>query len=79
MKRQIDCLCKLKEHLTCNKHSGLGKRMFCLIRRSGENMSGGHEEMSHEDMTLWAKHIVSGVKSSESNEKLTYFSSRLGR
>jgi len=79
MKWQIDCLHKLKEHLTCNKHSSPGKRTFCLIRRLGENTSGGHKEMSHKDMTLWAKHIVSSVKSSKSNKKLTYFSSHSGR
>ncbi|KAI9429954.1 hypothetical protein H4582DRAFT_2218058 [Lactarius indigo] len=58
--RQLDCLIKLQQHLSCNKHSGPGKKTYCLLKKSGENTEGGHEELTHEEMTLWAKHISLG-------------------
>ncbi|KAI9437438.1 hypothetical protein H4582DRAFT_2150264 [Lactarius indigo] len=68
---QLDCLIKLQQHLRCNKHSGLGKKMYCLIKKSGENAEGGHEELTQKEMTLWAKHMVSIAKTTKRDEKLT--------
>ncbi|KAH9055842.1 hypothetical protein EDB83DRAFT_2521165 [Lactarius deliciosus] len=60
MARQLDCLIKLQQHLACDKHSRPGKKTYCWIKSSGEDASGGHEELTHEEMTLWAKHISLG-------------------
>jgi hypothetical protein len=51
---------QLKQHLLCQAHSRGGQVTYCTINRSGEGGRGGHEPLTHKDMTLWAKKIVSG-------------------
>ncbi|KAI9438030.1 hypothetical protein H4582DRAFT_2057534 [Lactarius indigo] len=41
------------QHVACEKHSRPGKRTYCLV----ESTSGEHEELTHKDMSLWAKQI----------------------
>ncbi|KAI9440579.1 hypothetical protein H4582DRAFT_2055924 [Lactarius indigo] len=60
MARQLDCLIKLQQHLACDKHSRPGKKTYCRVTSSGEDTSGGHKELTHEEMTLWAKHMSLG-------------------
>ncbi|KAH9026474.1 hypothetical protein EDB84DRAFT_1440107 [Lactarius hengduanensis] len=60
MTRQLDCLIKLQQHVACNKHSAPGKKVYCFVEQSAEDASGGHEKLTHEDMTLWAKHMSLG-------------------
>ncbi|KAH9020622.1 hypothetical protein EDB84DRAFT_1622155 [Lactarius hengduanensis] len=60
MTRQLDCLLDLQQHLKCVEHSSPGKIMYCVVKHSTENTSGGHDEMTHEDMTLWAKRMLLG-------------------
>ncbi|KAH9007442.1 hypothetical protein EDB84DRAFT_1447515 [Lactarius hengduanensis] len=60
MARQLDCLLELQQHLMCIEHSSPGKRTFCVLKESTENTSGGHEEISNQDMTLWAKRMSLG-------------------
>lgn len=43
----------LQERLRCTAHSTEGRTVYCDID------SGGHREVTHEQMTLWAKLIVS--------------------
>jgi hypothetical protein len=52
---------KLQQKLRCTAHSTEGKTTYCLIVPGGEGVEGGHREMSHENMTLWAKLIVSRI------------------
>ncbi|KAI9435708.1 hypothetical protein H4582DRAFT_2079316 [Lactarius indigo] len=53
MVRQLGCLIQLQQHVACEKHSRPGKRTYCLV----ESTSGEHEELTHEEMSLWAKQI----------------------
>ncbi|KAI9431270.1 hypothetical protein H4582DRAFT_2085253 [Lactarius indigo] len=57
MRSQLDCLLELQQHLLCQAHSKPGKKTFCLIRPRGENAKDGHKELTHEEMTLWAKEM----------------------
>ncbi|KAI9431326.1 hypothetical protein H4582DRAFT_2085159 [Lactarius indigo] len=41
------------QHVACEKHSRPGKRTYCLV----ESTSGEHKELTHEEMSLWAKQI----------------------
>ncbi|KAH8988467.1 hypothetical protein EDB83DRAFT_2325649 [Lactarius deliciosus] len=36
------------------------QKTYCRVKSSGEDTSGGHEELTHEEMTLWAKHMSLG-------------------
>ncbi|KAH9067970.1 hypothetical protein EDB83DRAFT_2519059 [Lactarius deliciosus] len=60
MARQLDCLIRLQQHLSCSKHSGPGKKTYCLLKKSGESAKEGHQELTHEEMSLWAKHMSLG-------------------
>jgi hypothetical protein len=53
------CLEKLKQRLFCHSHTVPGKKAYCTISKSGEKGRGGHDPVSHQDMTLWAKQMVS--------------------
>ena len=45
-------------------------KTYCHIERGGDGVKGGHCEISHQEMTLWAQYIVS--RRTESNgQKLT--------
>ncbi len=62
---------QLKHHLICEEHSEPGKKVYCVIKQSTENMTGGHEEVTPAELSLWGKYMVSNVSSSERDEKLT--------
>lgn len=59
IKHQYECLLELQKHLFCHAHSRGGLKTYCWVQPATENQSGGHREMTHEEMTLWAKHMVS--------------------
>ncbi|KAH9038163.1 hypothetical protein EDB84DRAFT_1560452 [Lactarius hengduanensis] len=54
----LDHLLHLQQHLLCQEHSRPGKKTFCVVTQSGEKERGGHDEVTYEEMTLWAKHIL---------------------
>ncbi|KAI0288225.1 hypothetical protein BC826DRAFT_1107919 [Russula brevipes] len=58
--RQFDCLLELQRHLLCQTHSKDGLQVYCWIKPATKDSSGGHVEMDHEKMTLWAKYISYG-------------------
>jgi hypothetical protein len=70
MTQQLDCLRKLQQHLLCDTHSSARKRVFCLIKKSEGDGRGGHYELTHGEMTLWAKQMVSHAKSSATRHSL---------
>lgn len=59
LKRQYDCLVELQAHLLCHAHTKPGTRTYCWAEPGGDKSGGGHRELSHEEMTRWAKHMVS--------------------
>ena len=62
MKHQQECLLDLRRHLRCSAHSIPGRPVYCWPELAGKDSLGGHRELTHEEMTLWAKHIVSQIK-----------------
>jgi hypothetical protein len=56
---QYDCLRQLQQYLLCQQHSSGGAPQYCWIEQPSENTTGGHREVTYEEMTLWAKHMVS--------------------
>jgi hypothetical protein len=67
-KEQLRCLVELQEHLECEEHSKPGTRVFCWVDPLRSRR--GHSKLSHEDITLWAKHMVSTTRSRK-DERLT--------
>src|ERR1700761_3529641 len=59
MRHQHECLLELRQHLKCSGHSLPGRPVYCWPKPGGRGSPGGHKELSHEEMTLWAKYIVS--------------------
>ena len=59
IKYQQDCLLDLRRHLRCSGHSTPGRPVYCWPEPAGKESEGGHRELTHEEMTLWAKQIVS--------------------
>src|ERR1700735_469002 len=59
MKHQHECLLDLRQHLRCGGHSLPGRPAYCWVEPGGQGLPGGHRELTHEEMTLWAKYIVS--------------------
>lgn len=59
IRHQNKCLFELQEHLLCQTHSGIDMQTYCWVEVAGKGTSGRHREVDHEEMTLWAKHIVS--------------------
>jgi hypothetical protein len=60
VRHQHECLVELQRHLACEGCSRGGSRTYCWIEPANQgSSSGGHREMSHQEMTIWAKHIVS--------------------
>ena len=53
MKHQHNCLLELRQHLRCGTHSLPGRPVYCWPE------PGGYHKLTHEEMTLWAKYIVS--------------------
>jgi hypothetical protein len=62
------CLLKLQGHLLCQEHSRGGMKTYCWVEPATSKTSGGHREINHEEMTLWAKHMVS--KNYQLNKKV---------
>ncbi|KAH9012462.1 hypothetical protein EDB84DRAFT_1444689 [Lactarius hengduanensis] len=62
MMQQLDCLIKLQQHLACNRHSILGER--------------GHKELTYEDLTLWAKHMLLGKATIHTSPNVNKFDHR---
>jgi hypothetical protein len=60
----------LQDHLACATHSKPGIRRYCWVEVAGEGVQGGHREISHGELTLWAKYIVSKTKKRD-RQKLT--------
>ena len=59
MKRQLEYVCDIQARKHCAEHSKPGRKVYCHIQLAKEGVEGGHLEMNHADITLWAKHIVS--------------------
>lgn len=59
MKRQLAHLVDLQTRRQCAIHSKPGLRVYCWIEVGKEGVEGGHREMTHAQLTLWAKYIVS--------------------
>jgi hypothetical protein len=56
LEEDITTLRALQNHLRCAAHSKPGMVVYCWI-----GPAGGHREMSHEELTLWAQYIVSNI------------------
>ena len=61
IKHQQECLLNLRKHLRCSSHLMPGCPVYCWPKPGGQGLPGGHQELSHEEMTLWAKYMVSKV------------------
>jgi hypothetical protein len=62
---------ELRAKWLCAVHSKPGTSTYCWIEPARGCEKGGHREISHDQMTLWGKLIVSTEKISAMNEKLT--------
>ena len=58
MVHEVGHLRALQDHLTCAFHSKPGMKAYCWVEVAEEGIQGGHREISHSEMTLWAKYIV---------------------
>lgn len=63
VKNQYNCLVELQQYLLCQVHSMKGMSTYCWVEPATDRTRGGHREMTHEEMTLWAKHMVSKMRS----------------
>ena len=63
VKNQYNCLVELQQYLLCQVHSMKGMSTYCWVELVTDRMRGGHHEMTHKEMTLWSKHMVSKMKS----------------
>ena len=61
MKHQHDCLLELRQHLRCGAHSLPGCPVYCWPEPGGQGLPGGHCKLTHKEMTLWAKFIISKI------------------
>ena len=61
MKHQHDCLLELRQHLRCGAHSLPGCPVYCWPEPGGQGLPGGHRKLTHKEMTLWAKFIISKI------------------
>ncbi|KAH9175512.1 hypothetical protein EDB89DRAFT_1903973 [Lactarius sanguifluus] len=71
VKRQYDYVLDLQRKLLCSEHSTSGLRAYCWIEPSKEGVEGGHRKVQHDQMTLWAKQIVSKKNTSVIKQRLT--------
>ena len=58
-KHQYECLQELMEHLLCTAHSKPGMETYCWIELALDVVAEGHHKFSHQELTLWARHMVS--------------------
>ena len=63
VKNQYNCLVELQQYLLCQAHSMKGMSTYCWVEPATDRTRGGHRKMTHEEMTLWAKHMVSKMRS----------------
>jgi hypothetical protein len=69
---QYECLRELQRYLICQEHTAAeAQPTYCWVEPATESAQGGHYPQSHQDMTLWAKHMVSGVSSTVTGIELT--------
>ncbi|KAF8480490.1 hypothetical protein DFH94DRAFT_692812 [Russula ochroleuca] len=61
VKYQQQCLLELQRHLLCQEHSKGGPPTYCWIDSAMATSRGGHREVNHLEMTLWAKNILLGT------------------
>jgi hypothetical protein len=59
---QVTALRDLQNHLHCAAHLKPGMIMYCWVGLGQPGTKGGHCEMSHEELMLWAQYIVSDSK-----------------
>jgi hypothetical protein len=52
-------LVELREHLWCQKHSAGTMKTYCWIEPATAKNKSEHRAVDHQEMTLWAKLIVS--------------------
>jgi hypothetical protein len=50
---------ELKQHLLCQTHSKPKQLTYCTIDKSGAHGRGGHDLLTHKDITFWASEMVS--------------------
>jgi hypothetical protein len=50
---------ELKQHLLCQTHSKPRQLTYCTIDKSGASERGGHDPLTHKDLTFWANEMVS--------------------
>jgi hypothetical protein len=70
MVTEVGHLRELQDHLLCAAHSRPGMKTYCWIELAEEGIKGGHREFSYNELTLWAKYIVSQT-SERDGQKLT--------
>ena len=70
MEDEVNHLRELQDYLLCATHSRPGMRTYCHIERAGDGVKGGHCEISHQEITLWAQYIVS-QRTKSNGQKLT--------
>lgn len=59
--KQYANVLKLQKHLYCHAHSRGGMKVYCRIEEGSKTSEGGHREVNHAQMTLWAKQLVSKI------------------
>jgi hypothetical protein len=62
VQHQQQCLLELQRHLLCQEHSKLERTpTYCWVESATATSIGGHRQVTHSEMTLWAKNIVSKI------------------
>ena len=64
----VNILHKLQERYQCAAHLKPGMKTFCWIEMAGDSMKGGHCELTHHEMMLWAQYIVSQMSRCDKGE-----------
>jgi hypothetical protein len=59
--KQYSNVLKLQKHLYCHAHSRGRMKVYCWIEEGSKTSEGGHREVNHVQMTLWAKQLVSKI------------------
>ena len=68
---EVKILRELQDRYHCEIHSKYGIRTYCWIEVAEGGVKGGHREMSHREMTLWAQYIVSQPTGCDKGKELT--------
>ena len=56
-----------------------GRPVYCWPKPGGQGSPGGHQELSHEEMTLWAKYMASKTMWSVARQTLTVGVQSIGK